>query len=86
MLYSVSSAVVSFLLLQLIYADQPLMFANTICSSEEFVTDAFLPALRLAIDDVNNKILTKAQQLTLCNSYDFESNHTLNVSQLLIQS
>ncbi len=79
------SAVVFVLLLyiQLITGvDQSqLMFTNTVCSGEDFVTDAFLPALRLAIKDVNNKILMNwNHQLTLCNSYDLQSNHTMHVS------
>ena len=84
MLHSVFSEVVLVLLFKLIYADQSLIFTNTICSGEEFVTDAFLPALRLAVKDVNNKILTNERhQLTLCNSYDFQSNHTMHVSLLM---
>ena len=75
------NAVIFTLLLYLQLTVQSLMFPNTVCSGEDFVTDAFLPALRLAIEDVSNEMLTNGHhQLTLCNSYDFQSNHTMHVS------
>lgn len=74
-------AIFCLILIQLGDANQSVMFANTVCSGEEFATAEFLPALRLAIEDVNNEILRNGQQITLCNSYEFESNHTTPVSR-----
>lgn len=76
----VLAAVASFLLKFASGVDNSsLMFVNTGCTGEEFQTGILLPALRLAIEEVNNKMLTSGHQLHFCNEKDFEST-TVQVS------
>ena len=47
------------------------VFVNTVCTGEDFHTGAFLPAVKLAVDEVNNNVLSAGFQLHFCNEEDF---------------